>query len=383
MGRAGYDITAKSENWRRGYYEAMMLLAQAAEHVDGWVRDRKRDFYFPPEFVIGDSNPRPKPIPSGNVTAPREEDCEIPFETADNHYLRILTTRGFTSRQKIDAALACAAFMEFKELPDAAERMYDWALSLAAEGASPSSIPYDTTTYALRDQAAAPSANLLVAMTAMATHKARSADVSSALPIFLSLLRARRSLSKTPPTGKESRPVRPPSTADWIRSIIFQPPYPPPPDDGTAPPWRDAKNMCEEAALELYIGEILYSLKGSNREEGLSWTRDAVDIAEEQLRRLGIVTAEKEAQATCRQCLSTGLESWFTMVDKLATEEEEKKKEAPAKSSGFVFWSKPDDSPADRWAAEQKVVAERTRRTQELLDDLRPENAGIYSLLKA
>ena len=58
------DISAKSEEWRRGYYEAVMVAAKASEHVDGWLRDVKRNIVSAPEFVIGPSNPRPTPIPA-------------------------------------------------------------------------------------------------------------------------------------------------------------------------------------------------------------------------------------------------------------------------------------------------------------------------------
>ena len=36
VGRLGLDVSDKSENWRRGYYDTMMLVARAAEQLDGW-----------------------------------------------------------------------------------------------------------------------------------------------------------------------------------------------------------------------------------------------------------------------------------------------------------------------------------------------------------
>ncbi|OLN96562.1 hypothetical protein CCHL11_00735 [Colletotrichum chlorophyti] len=383
LGNVGKDISAKSENWRRGYYEMLMLLAQAAEQLDGWVKDTTRNIIFPPEVVLGPSNPHPKPIPPGAEKAPREEDCEVAYEPAENHYLRILTTKGFNNRQKMDAALAYASFLDYKQLPDAAEKMYQWALSLATETV-PSSPPLvDPLTFTINDKTTLPSENVLTVLTSIATHKARNGDVNAALPIFISVLRARRALPQVPLPGQE-RPTDKPTTL-WQRLVKLAqaPQYPAPPDDGTRPPWRHPKELCEEAGLNLYIGEILYATKAAkaNREEGLAWTRDAVDLAEEQLHKLGPLGGDKEARATCRECLSTGLQNWSAMVAKLAKEEDAKNKEAPKKSA-FGFWSetKTEDS---RWAAEEKVVKERIRRTRELLVQVEPPAAGLAFLLKA
>ncbi len=77
VGRMGYDITAKSENWCRGYYETLMMTARASEHLDGWVVDKTRKIVFPPDVVRGPSNPNPKPIPAGASSAPLEENCDL------------------------------------------------------------------------------------------------------------------------------------------------------------------------------------------------------------------------------------------------------------------------------------------------------------------
>ncbi|TEA15044.1 hypothetical protein C8034_v002055 [Colletotrichum sidae] len=384
VGAAGKDISAKSENWRRGYYEVLMLMAQASEQLDGYVKDTTRNIVFPPEVVIGPSNPRPKPIPPGAERAPREEDCVIAYEPADNQYLRVLTTKGFTARQKMDATLRYASFLDFKNLSDAAMRMYDWALSLATETA-PSSPPLiDPLTYTINDKATLPSENVLTVLTSIALHKVRRGDVAAALPIFISLLRARRTLPQAPLPGQE-RPFDTPVTL-WQRvAKLAQPPqYPAPPDDGTRPPWRHPKELCEEAGLNLYIGEILYAIKDSkaNCEEGLAWTRDAVDLAEEQLHKLGPVGGDNEARKKCRECLGTGLENWSAMVAKLAKEEEARNKAGPKKST-FNFWSGSEATvDGSRWAAEEKVVQERIRRTRDLLVAVEAPAAGLVSLLQ-
>ncbi|PKS09432.1 hypothetical protein jhhlp_004047 [Lomentospora prolificans] len=373
VGKLGYDVTDKSEHWRRGYYETLMLAARAAEQLDGWVVDKTRGAVFPPDVVLGPSNPNPKPISVGSKSAPREEDCEMAYEPAENYYLRILTTKGFTSKQKLDAALAYASFLDFKKLTDAAESMYRWALSLAVEDRLPATDSYDPNSLTLSEKAGPPSSNLLTAMTAFATHKASVGEISTALPMFISVLKARRSLANMPPAPKVSRePSK--SLLNSILSFFQPPPYPDAPDDGTLPPWRNAQELCEEAALNLYIGEILFATK--DKEEGIAWTREAVDAAEEQLRE---VTEDKRtavdtaAKKTCQQCLSTGLYNWSTMAATLAHIESERKKGA-AESSTFSFWSrsKPDAAAPGRWAAEEEVARERIRRTRTLLEEVAP-----------
>ncbi|POR38387.1 Uncharacterized protein TPAR_01407 [Tolypocladium paradoxum] len=373
------DISARSEEWRRGYFEAIMLAAKAAEHVDGWVRDLSRNIVSPPEFVIGPSNPRPKPIPPGNPHAPREEDCEIAYPAADNWYMKILATKGLTPRQKMDAALEYASFMEFKGRADGPEALYNLALAEATQGIEPSNMPYDPKTFVLKDRAERPSMNVLDALTAMATYKARKGDVSSALPIYVSLLKARRALSDTPPRG--APPARPKRLSMFQQAVNFflPPDYPSPPPDGSLPPWRSPVARCQEASLNLYIGEILYAT--SSRDDGLAWTRDGVDLAEEQLRGLGAGKNDKEARQTCRECLGTGLANWSTMVSRLARAEEAKK-HGGSKASVFSFWSGSPDAEG-RWAAEEAVVQERVRRTKELMEDVALPATGFTSFFKA
>ncbi|KAI0449470.1 hypothetical protein F5B21DRAFT_494220 [Xylaria acuta] len=408
IGKSGYDITAKSEAWRRGYYEALMLGATSAEQLDDHVVDTTRHFVFPASTVIGPSNPNPRPIPFGAEKAPLEENCERAYAEPETFYMRILTTRGFSSRQKMDAALAYASWLDFKGIPDAALRMYEWALSLASENVPPTEVPYDRQSYTLRDDARAPSRNILDALTALAAHKARNEDVSTALPILLSILRARRSLpeprvkSKTSATSSSHKPQAP-SDSPWtvgnvistVRRLAAPPAYPPAPDDGESPPVRDAKERCEEAGLDLYIGEIIYASNkgtGKGREDGLAWTREAVDLAEEQLHKLspGAADADADAKKTCRECLTSGLENWAKMAARLAREEREKEEREAAHGSGgswfgLGLWGDAGKAVTmpGRWAAEENVVKERTRRAQEVLDELEAPNTPFASLFSA
>ncbi|KAI1296460.1 hypothetical protein F5Y03DRAFT_294190 [Xylaria venustula] len=401
IGNAGYDITAKSEPWRRGYYEALLLAAKAAEQLDDHVVDTTRHLVFPASTVIGPSNPNPKPIPFGAEKAPLEENCEPAYDAPETFYMRILTTRGFSSRQKMDAALAYASWLDFKNVPEAAVRMYEWALSLASENILPTEVPYDGTSYVLRENGPAPSTNILDALTALAAHKARNEDISTALPILLSVLRARRALpepeAKTATSTSTFIPRKAAKASDsiWtvdnvlntVKRLAAPPAYPPPPSDGESAPVRDAKERCKEAGLNLYIGEIIYT--STSREDGLAWTREAVDLAEEQLYSLGPPSDDIAAKQTCRECLSSGLENWAKMAGRLAREEREKGAATATGSSAWFggLWGdgkqQKEEETAGRWAAEENVVKERTRRAQEVLDELEAPNTPFSSLFQA
>ncbi|CAJ2503686.1 Uu.00g110800.m01.CDS01 [Anthostomella pinea] len=400
IGESGYDVTAKSEPWRRGYYEALMLCAKSAEHLDNHLVDTTRHVVFPADQVLGPSNPNPKPIPHGSPSAPHEKDCEPAYEAPEIFYMRILTTRGFTPKQKMDAALDYASWLDFKGIPDASERMYEWALSLAHDSALPTPLPYDPQSYVLRDDVGRPSANLLTTLTALAAHKARNEDLSTALPILISILRACRALPRPQATTESYEPelteevhASPWTMANIVgvgKRLMVPPSYPPPPDDGESPPVRDAKELCEEAGLNLYIGEIIYAgaSKGtsSSREDGLAWTREAVDLAEEQLSKLSPDSSDAEATKTCKECLGSGLENWAKMVGRLAREEREREAAGPDKASGCSWlglWGEGKAETTGRWAAEEHVVKERMRRAEEILDELEAPKTGLGAIFWA
>lgn len=402
VGNAGFDVTAKSEPWRRGYYQALMMLAKSAEFLDECYtpKDRKEGFFK--DQLIGPSNPYPRPIYPGQSLPPHEDDVVRIAPPPEEYYMKILTTRGFSTKQKIDAALAHASYLEYKSLPDAAARMYDWAMSLATENIAPSALPFDQKTLVLLDGVRNASANVLEILTSIATLKAKTGDVPSALPILVSVLRARRSL---PAADTYATPAGPTlgTAMSWenlsgiAKRVLLPPAYPPVPDDGMSPPVRDARELCEEAGLNLYIGEIVYTSDASAREEGVGWTREAVDTAQEQLHRLGPKSEDTQAKQRCRECLSAGLGNWAKMVDRLAKDELARQASAEAaggtqKESGswLGLWSdsgngkkskKADE--AGRWAAEAAVVKERSRRAQDLLEDIVQPGQGLSAPFKA
>ena len=413
IGKTGFDVSAKSEEWRSGYYEVLRGAARAAEHLDTWVRDKTRDMAFPPDVVIGPSNPQPRPVPYGAQPAPLEENCEPAFESPEVYYMKILTTQGFNPRQRLEAALAYADWLDFKGLPSSAEDMYNWGLDIAM-GAIPLGFNnvVDTKSGVINAAASVITPNILLATTALATHHAKNGNLSTALPIFLSILRAQRSL----PPSSSTRPLTPPpSSSDsdssamsilisMIRSIIVSPSYPDPPPSGDTPATRTPTTICEEAATMGHIGEILFASSTSSpipssfssakatstQSSGLAWTRSSVDLAEKTLhslsastfssssRRQSSPTADAQptpgpdtviARQRCTECLISSMENWKTMVSKLRRQEQEAAERSGAsalpaenKRQGW-FWSSNKDDGSEgaegRWDREAKVVEEK------------------------
>ncbi|KAL8862286.1 MAG: hypothetical protein Q9178_001295 [Gyalolechia marmorata] len=388
--RNGLDLLCKSEEWRRGYYSVLMGAARAAEHLDGEVRDTTRNITFPAEHMIGPSNPRPKPVPHGAASPPLEENCVPASESPQMFYMKILTSTGFNTRQRLDAALAYADWLDFKGLRETAEEMYDWALDIAM-GALPvgANNVVDTQTGIISSNATYVSNNLLKATTALAIHHAQNNNLTAALPIFLSVLRARKQLSLPPVSDP---PKAEPSKIEWIvstvKSIIVSPPYPPPPPSGDEVPIRTPKAVCEEAAVMAHVGEILFAsstddskppLKETKsrttlrkQQSGLSWTRDAVDVSETTLTSMD--EADLDGRQTCAECLKTGIDNWSAMVRKMLKEQQRvvsTKEEKVGGGRGW-FWGGQSTEEAEedegRWERELQLVDERMGSVQRLLE---------------
>ncbi|GIZ38081.1 hypothetical protein CKM354_000150700 [Cercospora kikuchii] len=340
VGKAGYDISEKSWPWKAGYVEALMLCAKAAEHLDGMVLDRTRNLVFPKDVVIGPSNPDPRPTPPYMKAAPREEDCVRPYPAPETFYMKIITGKGFTTGQQLEAALGFANWLEFQGTNEAATEMYRWAVDIAKAGLKAEigqADVLDEKTYVLKESATADvTPNILKATTALASHHARTGHLDQALPILLSVLRARRTAPVSPfppsPTTGAS------NSSLW--SLIFVPPkFPDPPQSGDIPVVRPTPQpTCAESELMLYIGEILFAGSNSNTEEGLSWTKQAVTVADGQLSNkefveLNTVEAEIEKKK-CKECLLTGVGNWELMVQRLLEQSEQ----ATTRPSSWKFW---------------------------------------------
>jgi hypothetical protein len=386
LGQTGFDVSMKSEPWRRGYCEALMGAARVAENLDGYVLDTKRKLAFPKDVMIGLSNPRPKPMPYGYREAPKEEDCEDAYASPQIFYMKILTTEGFSTKQRLDAALAYADWLDFKGLRHTADSMYDWAMDIAKSGlAAPADFVVDKKGVINVKTTEHVSENLLRASTALAVHHASAGNVQAALPIFLSVLRARKDLPAEPITGEtfEKKSKLRDETGIWpyyyaIIDWLTEAPYPPRPADGNQRPVHTLKEACEEVGLMTYVGEILYAT--SSEDKGLSWTRDAVDAAEAIM---WVMQEEDklEGKGKCQECLRTGLNNWKSMARNMAIRAEQKEQEAITKSS----WFGPDKNKladeARRWEEEEAQIQLRIQKTAPLIDPIKPPPSWVASLI--
>lgn len=375
VGKTGYDITKKSEEWRRAYYGVLMGAANTSEQLDDWINDTTRDIWFPRNQMRGPSNPKPKPIKVGSPPPPREENCVKAYDPPETFYMRILTTKGFTEKQRVDAALAYAAWLDFKKKPEASMEMYKWAIDISTPPDSSSPL-IDPNTHTLNLSAGLPSENLLKTSTALAIHHATHSNISKSLPIFLSILRARKSL----PIPKQSmidtltpEDEEPPiwkTVWKFLKETLAPPAYPPAPSDGTSPPIRNSKEVCEEAILMTYIGEILYTSNAglNSKEDGLAWTREAVDVSEVELRkRRGL---DRVSKKVCRSCLEVGLGNWEKMVRKLAEAERLRKDNGDSTKGGWLGFGG-EVEVTGRWEAEESVVNDRIKRAKDVLPEKR------------
>ena len=394
VGQVGFDVSGMSEPWKKGYFEALMGAAEAAEKLDGWVFDPKRKVVSPREYVVTKENAaRPPRPPPGKKLAdlPREEDCVEAFQSPEVYYLKILTTRGFRTNQKLDAALAYADWLDYKGLKETAGDVYRWAMDIAASGlAVDAKQVVDVKTGILKDKGLQHvSDNLLRASTALGVHEVRRGDLTQALSIFLSVLRARRSLpAPPPPSPSQPEPADIPKQglltqlADFFKSR----PYPIPNTTGDEPPFRTHASACEEAGLMVYIGEIIYA--SSSPEHGLSWTRDAVDTAELAILQLSDEDDSNTqsipfgmqfstAQERCQDCLKTGLDNWKKMVRKLVVRAENEELAAMDAASGERWWwfgrgkrtVREKMMARKRWEAEEMILMERARGVSRLIGD--------------
>lgn len=394
VGRTGYDIGMKSEPWRRGYYEALMGAGRAAEHLEGMAKRKgeERGQLYPWSSIPGPQNPRPKPMPwdrnGAYKNVPSEEECEDAYPQPEVYYMKILTTRGFDTGQRLDAALAYADWCDFKGLTDTAANMYDWAMDIAVSG-----LPTDAGNVIDLKSGVINNGkdefvtqNLFKTTTALAVHHARTGNVKDALPIFLSVLRARKSLPAEAPNNLRSQRSSPADSDSWdylesLKRTFIDTPYPTPPPSGDARPHHTLKEACEEIGLMTYIGEILFATSDSQKEKGLSWTRDSVDAAEAVLWVMDEQRSQ-DGRQRCRECLETGLKNWKAMTAQMTKLASRKKQEAE-QSSGFLGTGLGRGSAiskasrdVERWREEESQIELRTQKTKPLLKPPQPKADG-------
>jgi len=288
-----------------------------------------------------------------------------------------LTTKGFTTRQKVDAALAYADWLDYKNLTSTARDMYTWAMDIAVSG-----LPFDAARVVHRKTGVIKnngkdiaSENILRVSTALGVHHARQKDLSTALAIFTSVLKTRRGLTESASSssslsGSSKAPTRNSlpfsGVAEKTKSILTPASYPEAASDGNVPPLHNVGFACEEAGLMTYIGEIIYT--SSSKESGLAWTRDAVDLAELAI----LEDLEPGIKERCSQCLKVGIANWKTMVHQLVVRAEIDELEARQRAETSWFgWKKAVqkmEQERRRWQAEEIIVEERARRLLPLTD---------------
>lgn len=388
VGKLGYDVSMKTEPWRRGYFQCLINSAKAAEHLDGFMTDWKQRMTAQAEYVHGPSNPNAKTLPGRTNVVMREEDSTPTAPPPEVFYMKILTTKGFTARQKIDAALAYADWLNYKGLGSTARDMYTWAMDIAVSG-----LPYDASSVVDTESGIlknngknVASENIMRVSTALGVHNVKAGDLTTALSIFTSVLKARRNLPGEAIPQRERQHTNVRGTRlpfdeyfEKVRNMFVPPVYPDAPSDGNQPPERSIGSPCEEAGLMTYIGEILYA--SSSKQTGLAWTRDAVDIAE--LALLEITNSnnkktdeEAEIYNRCSQCLKVGLGNWRTMVRNLVNEAAQAEQAAIAASENNKAWYKLGRGSAEkqtqerkRWEAEQMIIEDRANHLLRLTND--------------
>lgn len=408
VGKAGYDIEDMSEAWKTGYFQILMGAGESAEKLDGWVTDTVVKASSPPEYVVGPSNPYPRPLPPGAKNVIREENCVPAYQSPEVFYMKILTTKGFKPNQKLDAAIAYADWLDFKGLKETSGHVYNWVLDIASAG-----LPVDAGKVVNKDTGVLSNSasehvteNLLRASTANGVHQVRCGNLPNALPIFLSVLRARRNLPTSLPSesiDKKGDGSILTSISETLLSYLIPPPYPLSTRTGNEQPVRSPAAACEEAGLMVYIGEIIFS--SSSQENGLSWTRDAVDLAESTLMHIndeneqwhrdvthGLSTASSsssmnhaDAQERCRDCLKAGLDNWKVMMRKLVVKSENEELDAMEKAKGSWFGGsrsiRRKELQRKRWEAEEAILKDRAKRLRYIVGDTAYSEMGSASIL--
>ena len=186
--------------------------------------------------------------------------------------------------------------------------------------------------------------NLLRAATNLATHHARTGDTASALPILLSVFRARRTapLELEPAFPLDFGPKKPTTDIgafiDFFRRLLRPTRFPPPPPSGDSPLARYSEQpTCEEGELMVYVGEIIFAAASAGgkaeqerRTEGIGWTRQGAMTAGMNLKQrhekgmeqddAGTRERKKLEDKRCKECFLTGVRNWETMLKLVASQ---------------------------------------------------------------
>lgn len=120
-------------------------------------------------------------------------------------------------------------------------------------------------------------------------------------------------------------------------------------------------------------------LKG--QEDGLSWTREAVDLA--QLTLDSVPQRNKEAKNRCLECLQSGADNWTTMVATMLKHEREANASLASNSKKGWSWGEKPLEKSDRWEHEAKAVEGRLEQVRKLLyeDQQKKHEKSMFAAL--
>lgn len=116
-----------------------------------------------------------------------------------------------------------------------------------------------------------------------------------------------------------------------------------------------------------------------NQRSGLSWTREAVDLAEATL--VSAEEGDEEARNKCSECLAVGMSNWSTMVATMLKDERRATSTTVQKTGSWFWGSGPEVEGAARWERESELVDARLGRVQRLLSreaDRKASSGGFF-----
>ena len=183
-------------------------------------------------------------------------------------------------------------------------------------GIIPASVPVENLT-----------PELLYTATELGIHNARLKQLDLALPIFLSILRART---------KTSLPPRESVDLDYAAGDLADP--------------------CEVGKIQSYLGEVLWT--AGQKGQGLEWSMRAVDATEPLV----------EQRAACRDCAVFAGGNVVMMLRRLLEEVDENKSKKK-EGRGLYLWRRPEGDVGDgkggsveEWERQLEVAEERLKR---------------------
>lgn len=342
-----YDISQKPEPWRRGYVEALLSAASTADKLEGMVKDRTTHRMWPKQYVVGASNDDPTLLPAEQETnQPKEENCVLIAPRAGRYYEKLLATEGLDDQQTITAQIAYGEWLDSVGLHKLAHSQLQSALDLALGAIPNPSQITDKRTFVLKSGATALTQNILGTTTAMGVHFASSGQAVSALPIFLSLLRAYGSIPIQVQSKQPSLPFSP-SIDLWgliwsrVKQYAAVVRYPAPETTGNEPlVSRNGDVNCAEAAMKVYAAEVLFATSPSKRHTALRWTKEAVNSSHQ---RSVDVNVDSQEQVKCAKCAVIGLENWESMLFNMVSNSQSVSAKKSSKDKNISWESEQQD----------------------------------------